>query len=501
MTAYSYRLIFTWDGVNPTEETTRLISWSVDRGRDNPFVSIEAGKLVLTLDNRDGRFDPWNTSSPIYPDVTPGKGVSLAIGSTTEELEECSMLFTGYIEDVIPSGRAGERTVQVVCYDAFRMNRDALVVGDEQISLTENKTLIGNVLGAYFDWLSGVWNKDVSTLVGSTSYFYPIGGAGLSCRAIIESELGYFFESSSGFFTGQGRDYNGWPWTLELDDSDLVDISVNQPWENIVNRVYVTAHVPVLADDASLVYSLAEPLFIRAGDVHTVYARYTDENGAECNATDFEAMIPGTDYKANSSSDGLGTNLTANLVMASHDCPGYTRFTLTNSGSTDFYVTLLQRYGKVITYNKVTVSREDADSIEQYGGHELSFDYPYCQSAATAMDYAYAIVSFWKDPQKTPVLRLRHKIEDLRGIIGYLDDPGTDYPIYDLVDLFQLVHLDSDSYSVDEYFLVGKIRMWSGDNLQDVWTELKLEPYDNRRFWELGTTGYTELGDTTVLGF
>lgn len=78
-----YGLTVDWDGdgsYDQFNEASRVLAWSVDRGRDsiinpsgNGFTPYNVGRLILTLDNHDGRYDSWNTSSELYGNLMPGK--------------------------------------------------------------------------------------------------------------------------------------------------------------------------------------------------------------------------------------------------------------------------------------------------------------------------------------------------------------------------------------------------------------------------------------------
>ena len=78
-----YCLGVDWNGdgsYDQFNEASRVLAWSVDRGRDsiinpsgNGFTPYNIGRLIVTLDNHDGRYDSWNTSSALYGNLMPGK--------------------------------------------------------------------------------------------------------------------------------------------------------------------------------------------------------------------------------------------------------------------------------------------------------------------------------------------------------------------------------------------------------------------------------------------
>lgn len=68
------------------EKAYAVHPFSLTRGRPNQFSPIQAGKCVLTLDNSTGRFDPWNTSSALSPNVKPRKRVKIVVSENTTDL-------------------------------------------------------------------------------------------------------------------------------------------------------------------------------------------------------------------------------------------------------------------------------------------------------------------------------------------------------------------------------------------------------------------------------
>jgi hypothetical protein len=100
-----------WDNdsyFDGSSEAGRLLSISLSRGRDGQFSAggdgsaklqrMQTGQCTIKLDNYDRRFDPWYTSSPLYPNVQPGRGMRIRVknGNTGSVYG----VFLGKIDDI-----------------------------------------------------------------------------------------------------------------------------------------------------------------------------------------------------------------------------------------------------------------------------------------------------------------------------------------------------------------------------------------------------------------
>lgn len=63
-------------------------------GKQYELDRVEAGELVLTLKNRDGRFDPTNTAGPYYPNLQPMRRIRVRLVWAAVTYD----LFRGYVE-------------------------------------------------------------------------------------------------------------------------------------------------------------------------------------------------------------------------------------------------------------------------------------------------------------------------------------------------------------------------------------------------------------------
>lgn len=104
-------------------------SVDTDRGAQRELQRIEAGLASLTLDNRDGRFTPFNAASPYYPNVLPMRRIRIrATWSATTY-----PIYYGFVEGwpvTFRSPNSADVVVQVRLVDGFKVLSLAFVSGE-----------------------------------------------------------------------------------------------------------------------------------------------------------------------------------------------------------------------------------------------------------------------------------------------------------------------------------------------------------------------------------
>lgn len=101
--------------------TTRLRHGSIRRGRQHELGSFQAGTMDVTLDNRDGALNAWNTQSPFYnagAGIQPLKPVRLrAVWNNITY-----PVFRGFIESFGPQWPdAVNSEIELRCVDGFKL--------------------------------------------------------------------------------------------------------------------------------------------------------------------------------------------------------------------------------------------------------------------------------------------------------------------------------------------------------------------------------------------
>lgn len=73
-------------------DAERMVDYKLVRGRrsfispdGNGLEAVEPGMVQITLDNHDGIYDPYNTSSVLYPKVAPGRYIDISVTNSSTQ--------------------------------------------------------------------------------------------------------------------------------------------------------------------------------------------------------------------------------------------------------------------------------------------------------------------------------------------------------------------------------------------------------------------------------
>ena len=208
----------TLGGANVWTDVTADVRDAVDtnRGRQHEIDRFQTGTLALTLDNRSGRYDPWNTSSPYTGRIAPGKPVRLQ--ATDPNTSTTTALFTG-VTDVWTTGWAAPRyaTAQLSCVDWFAyMNNQYLstslypkaVLADSPATYLRMGDPVGSGRAADS---SGHGNSAAGSgliIFGQTGAIQNNAGTGVDLANGGATPAAAFYASTAGGLTATG-------WTVE----------------------------------------------------------------------------------------------------------------------------------------------------------------------------------------------------------------------------------------------------------------------------------------------
>jgi hypothetical protein len=184
-----------WDGSSYVDETSRLKRFSVTRGYSDDQSSVQGGTCALVMKDTTGRYNPTNTSSPIYPEISyPLRPMRLSVvyASTTY------WLFTGYTARHASDPGRDAREARIDCVDAF-----VLLGGDggNKPVIAGSSTTTGAAIAAILTAAGFAGTTDLDA--GDTITFEADGTAtGLALiGSLLETERGFFFMGKSGVAT------------------------------------------------------------------------------------------------------------------------------------------------------------------------------------------------------------------------------------------------------------------------------------------------------------
>lgn len=403
-----------FDGSN---EARYMIGIERHRGRTsyvqqagNGFETIQPGYVIITLDNATGRFDAWNTSSPLYPNVGYGKDVRITIKNQVTGIKRD--YFYGVITDITPTDYGTEPQVRIKIEDGMRF----LLSYSARVALQQNiapDAAIALVLQSV-NWPSR-WGQDLDVSPDLIKYFWASGNKSASSvlNDLTQSFLGYFFVAANGkarFIQRQNVSGAG----ISLDQSYfLKDIGNPQPYVNFRNVIRLKAHPRTQAATGVIYQLLGNAPSIQPGASVPLqmFANYS-YNGAACPAVNVITPVAGlaNDWATNTAADGGGTDKTANCTLTMSDFGDTAKLVITNNSGTVVYLVKLQIRGASI-YEAASGSDltypDDVTTV--LGPREFVADLIWQQDLNVAHDFTALMGAHFGSLLKTPIIQLESR--------------------------------------------------------------------------------------------
>lgn len=324
---------------------------------------------------------------------------------------------------------------------------------------------------------------------------------------IAVSEYGQLFikgdTTQGGTLTFENRATRQLATSVATFTNSMQEMDVSFDVADLFNVVRVSVTPRDVDDTAVVLYQLQGTQTLGAGQTVVIEGRYGDpsQRSAKVGGIEMVAPVATTDYLLNANADGLGVNLTASLVVSAELGASATRFTLTNTGTTFGYITLLQVRGKgLYAFEPITAEVTKDSSIALNGRRLVEFTMPYqsdlnvAQSVGAILLYIQSEVlpivrrlSLWATQNTTLIAQmLAREVGDRIGVVETVTGVTT-----------TVVGFPSDSRG---FFIQSvALEVSSGGKMKCDW---ELAPSSSTGgFWLLGTSGRSELGDTTRLGF
>jgi hypothetical protein len=231
------RILFDWNVDNTYEDTVdapQILALEWERGKSESQAYFGASAIPrarIALENQNGRWTPWNTGSPLYPNVRPGANVDIRVSVNGGTY---TTVFFGKVSRISPEF---SKPARVVIECEGRMGQLARVYPS-----------LGSFTGKVSDAVSAISSNTGIPITVSPSNVgviaYPIDpdrSALEHIRELTWLEDGYFFETAAGtlFWYSRLRDWdNTSPITIDenVNTAEIVPNSLQITGDALATR-------------------------------------------------------------------------------------------------------------------------------------------------------------------------------------------------------------------------------------------------------------------------
>jgi len=234
---------------------------------------------------------------------------------------------------------------------------------------------------------------------------------------------------------------------------------------------------------------------------------------AEFNAplATYDSLVAGTHWNANTEADKSGVDITANIALVQTQYGQSVKLVFTNNGSQGAYLVVPDSpplgapsdrtvlvYGVLYAEEVMAITEEDATSQLAYGKRSLEVDARFKSNPNDIRAYAEYLKLRYKDalPRASSVKHISRR--------AY---PDTTIRVQCLTrHISDRITLKSTLLGFDQDYFINKvvqdyILREGGFVHETTWFVERVSGSYEGVFWLLGVAGYSELGETTVLGF
>tara|TARA_R110000824_G_scaffold18243_1_gene72601 strand:+ start:1655 stop:3286 length:1632 start_codon:yes stop_codon:yes gene_type:complete len=289
-------------------------------------------------------------------------------------------------------------------------------------------------------------------------------------------------------------------------NNTMGQLAVLRNREMLINRVYVVVHPRTTDGAASVLYELTttnESPSIPAGGSILINCPFREStiNAYRVAAESLVTPVSGTDWIANSASDGSGANLTSSVaVTIQTSAANSAEILLVNNHATSTaYLTTLQLRGTAVRdITETVLSANDETSQFIYGEIDSRIDMKYESNAGEfGNEVAKWILNIYKDPKYSiQEFSLTGNKSDYLMTHCLAREPGDKITFSEAV---TGITATGASGAEIGYFINGvKMKITAPGTIKTSWV---LAPAEGQAAWVLNQVGGSEMGITTNLGF
>lgn len=487
----------------------------------------QTGTLTFALNNSasnsggvQGYYTPGHANARSGWDLGILIYVGFTYGGTTY------IKFHGTVNSIVPdAGQYQRQAVVVTCTDWID---EAAVSKLKEIAVQEDRKA-GQLITTLMTASVARQPLNTSFAAGISTFSYALDNFSDTKTTVLRaladvtmSEMGYLYVKGGagtpgthgGILTFEDRHTR--PLTgdpVVTFDETMVAMKVRRSRQDLINQTFVTVHPRTLDTAISVLWQLTDTEVVPsvAGlTTITMVAEFTSQiltdvdfgastskkaRGDQIASTNLTTPVSGTDWIANSASDGSGSNMTTNIEMTISITGANTALLqFVNDSVNTAYLTTVQLRGIALRDDSATtLSKKDATSITAYGEQDVRINMPYESDVNVGIGIADWQNTVNKDLRNTvPSITILGNKNSTLMTQSLVREPG------DKIGLVESMSITSGS--VNGFFINGVD--WTLDMGSVFTVTWSLVPSDwaigDR--WILDQVGASELGETTILG-
>lgn len=460
---YLWILEVAWDGSysGTNEAPGRLMTPCRGKRGKSAYVNrkgsglepIYAGEMTITLDNTDGRYDPYDSNSVIYGTNPQGKPIRLRVKDLPSGVTY--PVFEGHIEDIQPVSYP-KKQVTITCSDDI----EALSKSRVTIPLTFNTTASAAIEAILNNAGFGNYAIEASTHP-LTLFSLNKTNAMQEINSLTQASLGQVFVTRDGVIRYYSLGYDGMAEET-IDEADILkEIRILQPWDTLCTHIEITANRWVRTQVKKIWESPAD-IALTAGQTKTFEVSWSgicEPVALDPRLGDYSLV--GQGYLGSSSgwiTAGLSSITASGCTVSITNTSAFPTSTYLRIRGREYvqsypasnnqgYVpwqTWVPTTQRQDTSTKIVCTAGDSTIAERNRAY-LTMDNQYIQDAAFAQAYADALKAHLENGSKNPVITFENAV-----------DPAQQFG----VELFDKVTLTSATLGINAAYYLGQCEWW-----------------------------------------
>jgi len=509
MATANYKFSVDWSGLTSfsgvNDDITSLVleaRW--DYGRDYASQlkgKSVAGKMIWRVKNDDGRFNSFNTASPLSSNLLPGRPIQ----SEMEVSGTSAVMWRGFIDEIKPEPDIGG------VHRAKISSRGSLhKINQEQVDISlQTLVTTGSAINAILDginWPASSRSIDAGVYVMPDFWVKNPKKALNVLRDVENTEFGFIRETKDGKIAFDDRHHRT-QLTAQTAYSDDVGSGIRcqridqlDPYREIFNSIEVPVNRYTEGASAVL-WVLAQSGFssppIAVGGTQAFFAKFPNlDSVANAVGVDFwTTPVASTDMLANSNAEGTGTDFSSDVAITVSKFDTAMKIVLSNNANATSFITKLQGQGiPKLQPNTVNIRSEDSASQTTFGVRKFPVRTEFIGNISEAQIYA----DFLKEAHKNPIRKLELEFEATKDTDHLVEARDRD--------VSQRITVDASSGSklgISEDFYTENMSHTVKDAGNSHRVRMQVSPVSGfgDQFWALETVGRGELSASTFVIF